>query len=177
MLLLVASAAPPIAQTAEPATPTLPASRNVPVQVARAAVRAEARRVYGSTCGEVRLPNSAFIPIEISGGGTSEYAVLFDRGTCVRSRNQWQNTGGSLVQFWRVTDGSARLLREQYAYGFTPTRDGVQSLRHMNFCPNLNSGLCIVTYRWDKSDRKLEVANRRPLGPRSRMRWDFRAAQ
>ena len=135
-----------------------------PVETVRATIRAEAQRLYGEECGTVTLPDRAFEPIEITGGGLPEYAVLFGRGMCVGdgSSNRWQGTGGAVVQVWLASGGPPRMLLEHSMHGFSVSPRGLVSLQHGGYCPGgAGPGMCLVSYQWNDQDRTLEVAHRR----------------
>lgn len=161
-LLLGACAAAP----GDPQAPATLVGREPAADIGavRAAVRAEAQRLYGAECGQVELPDRAFAPIEVTGGGAPEYAVLFGRGVCrtAGSSMVWQGTGGAMVQVWLASGGPPRLLLEHQMHGFTPTPTGLLSLQHGGFCPDgAGPGVCLVTYAWNDRDRTLEVVGRR----------------
>ena len=150
----------------------------------RAAVRAEAQRLYGRDCGKVTIPDRAFLPVEITGANNPEYAVLFGRAQCAKwggTSQRWSGTGGPLVQFWFASDGPARLLLERAMHGFTPTGNGLRSLQHGTYCPGgAGPNPCLVTYRWNEKDRALEVVKRTFIdGARiktaPRMRFEYEA--
>ena len=154
-----------------------------PVEKVRAAVRAEANRLYADECGAVQLPDRAFEPIEITGGGHPEYAVLFGRGICVGdgSSGRWQGTGGSMVQIWLASGGPPRMLIEHSMHGFSVGPRSMTSLQHGGFCPGgAGPGSCLVQYEWNERDRTLEVVHRRyfdgaqRLQP-PRMAYDYHA--
>ena len=154
-----------------------------PVEKVRAAIRAEANRLYADECGSVQLPDRAFEPIEITGGGHPEYAVLFGRGLCVGDggSGRWQGSGGSLVQVWLASGGPPRMLLEHSMHGFSPGPRSFLSLQHGGFCPGgAGPGVCLVQYEWNDRDRSLEAVHRRfydgsaRLQP-PRMSYDYEA--
>jgi hypothetical protein len=154
-----------------------------PIAQVRAAVRQEAQRLYGDECGTVTLPDRAFEPIEITGGGLAEYAVLLGRGMCANlgSSNMWQGTGGSVVQVWLASGGPPRMLLEHSMHGFTVVPRGLLSLQHGGYCPGgAGPGMCLVQYEWNDQDRALEVAHRRLYdyrhpGEPPRMSYEYEA--
>lgn len=161
--LLLDACAAPLGDPQAPAT-LVGQEPAADIEVVRAAVRAEAQRLYGAECGRVELPGRAFEPIEVTGGGAPEYAVLFGRGVCQTAGSSmvWQGTGGAMVQVWRASGGRPRLLLEHQMHGFTPTPTGLLSLQHGGFCPGgTGAGVCLVTYAWNDRDRTLEVVSRR----------------
>lgn len=135
-----------------------------PLASVRAAVRAEAQRLYGRDCGKVTVPDRAFVAVEITGANNPEYAVLFGRAKCANwggSSQRWSGTGGPMVQFWFASDGPARMLLERAMHGFTPTGSGLRSLQHGTYCPGgAGPNPCLVSYRWNEKDRALEVVRR-----------------
>lgn len=152
-----------------------------PLSAVKAAVRAEAQRLYGRDCGRVTVPDRAFVPVEITGANNPEYAVLLGRSTCARWAQRWSGTGGPLVQFWYASDGPARMLIERPMHGFTATGSGLLALQHGTFCENgAGPNPCLVTYRWNRKDRALEVTRRlfidgRRVKRSPRMRFDYEA--
>jgi hypothetical protein len=164
LLLLAACASAPRGDPQQPATVV---GREPPmeVQAVKAAVRTEAQRLYGAECGRVILPDRAFEPVEVTGGGSPEYAVLLGRATCQAIGNSqlWQGTGGALVQVWLASGGPPRMLLEHQMHGFTPVPRGFLSLQHGAFCPGgAGPGVCLVQYEWNEKDRTLEVVHRQP---------------
>jgi len=184
MLAACAPAEPPllIDDSEAPAT-VVGREVQTPIAAVRAAVRAEARRLYADECGDVTLPDRAFEPIEITGGGLPEYAVLLGRGLCVGdgSSNRWQGTGGSVVQVWLASGGPPRMLLEHSMHGFSVVPRGLLSLQHGGYCPGgAGPGMCLVQYQWNDQDRALEVAHRqlydyRHPGQPPRMNYDYEA--
>lgn len=142
----------------------------------KAAIRADVQRRYGRTCGVVTLADDAFVPIKITADG-ADYALLFEHAICPRNAANWQNTGGTLTQFWTVSGERPHMLLEQHTYGFTPQVNGFDSLQHQNDCGPTSLALCVVSYRWDPASKSLKMAARRNLAPGSRMRWDYRSPQ
>ena len=151
------------------------------VAVARDAIRREAQRRYGEECGEVLLPDRAYVSLEITGGGLPEYAVLLGRGTCSRHGNsgRWQGTGGAVVQFWLVSDGPPRLLLEHQMHGFSALPNGVLSEQHGAYCPGgAGPDMCLVRYEWNERRRVLELGSRRlhddeRPGMRAKLQWPY----
>ena len=154
-----------------------------PVEAVRATIRTEVQRLYADECGTVTLPDRAFEPIEITGGGLPEYAVLLGRCTCVRDggSGRWQGTGGSVVQLWLASGGPPRMLLEHSMHGFSVGPRSFLSLQHGGFCPGgAGPGMCLVQYEWNERDRSLEVAHRRLYDDRHpgtppRMNYDYEA--
>lgn len=132
-----------------------------PLSSVKAAVRAEAQRLYGRDCGKVTVPDQAFIPIEITGANNPEYAVLLGRSQCSRQPQLWEGTGGAMVQFWYASDGPPRMIMERMVRGFTPRTDGIDLLQHGTYCPNgAGPNVCLVAYRWHEKDRALYPVKR-----------------
>ena len=135
----------------------------MPVEEVRSAVRAEAQRLYGKECGQVTVPDRAFVPVEFTGGGNPEYAVLLGRARCARwgASAPWQGTGGAVVQFWLASGGPPRMMLERQMHGFTATGEGIVSAQHGGYCPDgAGPNRCMVQYRWNDRDRSLEVVKR-----------------
>lgn len=132
-----------------------------PLSSVKAAVRAEAQRLYRRDCGTVTIPDRAFIPVEITGANNPEYAVLLGRATCARQPQLWEGTGGAMVQFWYASDGPPRMIMERMVRGFTPRGGGVDLLQHGTYCPNgAGPNVCLVAYRWHEKDRALYPVKR-----------------
>jgi hypothetical protein len=132
-----------------------------PLSAVKAAVRAEAQRLYGRDCGRVSIPDRAFVPLEITGANNPEYAVLLGRATCAIAAQLWEGTGGAMVQFWYASDGAPRMLMERMIRGFTPTGAGVDLLQHGTYCPGgAGPNVCLVEYRWHEKDRALYPVRR-----------------
>jgi len=151
------------------------------IEAVRQAARAEANRIWGHDCGTVTIPDSAFIPVEITGGGSPEYAVLFSHATCdgPRSSSYFTGTGGGKVQFWSAFQDAPRLLFEHQLEGFTPTGDGFVSVQHGGYCPGgAGPGACLVTYKWSGTEDGFQVQSRRLYdyqhpGQPPEMRYDW----
>lgn len=131
----------------------------------RQVIREQAQRDYGGECGTVTVPDSAIIPLELTGGGLPEYAVTFGKVECAvdggRS-TRWQGTGGPLMQFWTGSGGPARIMLEQTMHGFSAVEGGLVAQQHGGFCPGgAGPNVCVVTYGWDPNLRRLEVLDRR----------------
>jgi hypothetical protein len=165
LLLSACASVPPRGDAQQPAT-VVGHERPAAVESVRAAIRAEAQRLYGAECGRVTLPDRAFEPVEVTGGGPPEYAVLLGRGVCERIGNSqiWQGTGGAVVQIWLASGGPPRMLLEHQMHGFNPGPRSLLSLQHGAFCPGgAGPGVCLVAYEWNERDRTLEVAHRQPF--------------
>ena len=127
-------------------------------------IRADAQRSYGPECGRVTVPDRAFIPVELTGGGLPEYAVTFGRVHCEATggAGPWTGTGGVMMQFWIGSGGPARLLLEHSMFGFTIEPERLVSLQHGAFCPGgAGPSMCLVSYAWNDKDRRLDVVARR----------------
>jgi hypothetical protein len=143
----------------------------------KAVIRHDALISYGPECGTIEVPDRAMIPVEISGGGLPELAILFSRVRCGVGPTRFSGTGGSLVQFWLGSGGPVRLLLEQQMRGFTPANDRLVTMQHGGSCPG-GSGpdQCRIIYRWNDRDRRLDVVERRPaseLGVDQQMEYDL----
>ena len=184
MLAACAPAAPPLLID-EAGSPAKVVGREAPtpIETVRATVRQEVRRLYADECDDVTLPDRAFEPIEITGGGLPEYAVLLGRGICARdgSSGRWQGTGGTVVQVWLTSGGPPRMLLEHSMHGFSVSPRGFLSLQHGGYCPGgAGPGMCLVSYQWNDQDRALEVAHRRLYdyrhpGQPPRMGYEYQA--
>jgi hypothetical protein len=127
-------------------------------------IRADALASYGAECGTVEVPDDAFIPVEITGGGIPELALPLGRIRCGIGANRFSGTGGVVVQFWIGSGGPPRLLLEQQMHGFTPASDRLVTVQHGSFCDGgAGPDLCRVVYRWSDRDRRLGVVERRRL--------------
>jgi len=164
--LLSACAAPvPQAQASATVVATEAQTRPDVDGETRQAIRDRAQRDYGGECGTVTLPDRAFIPLELTGGGLPEYAVTFGRALCATDGGQstrWQGTGGPLIQFWIGSGGPPRLMLEQTMHGFSVVNGRLVAQQHGGFCPGgAGPNVCVVTYGWDERTRRLEVIERR----------------
>ena len=177
---MAGEAKPPASEARQPAT-LVGDEPQRPVEQVRAAIRAEAQRLYGEECGTVTLPDRAIVPVEVTGGGLPEYLVLFGRGICEvdGGSGRWLGSGGAVVQFWLASGGPPRMLLEHQMHGFTTREDGLVSDQHGGFCPGgAGPSACLVFYRWNERDRTLEVVERRyydgatPEQP-PRMQWGY----
>jgi hypothetical protein len=183
LLLLLSGCAAQLADADAPARPVGVEAAPLPDAV-RAAVQAEAQRLYGGECGEVSVPARALVPVEVTGGGLPEYAVLFGRVGCAVDggpTTRWQGTGGAMVQVWLASGGPPRMLLEHQMHGFSAERDRLVTLQHGAFCPGgAGPGVCEVIYRWNDKDRALEVASRRLIddahpGPEPHLQFGYEA--
>ncbi|HEY8572171.1 hypothetical protein [Phenylobacterium sp.] len=146
----------------------------------RDVIRAEANRLYPE-CGRVVLPDRAFEPVEITGGGHPEYVVMFGRGLCesVGTSQNWQGTGGAVIQVWLASGGPPRMLMERQVMGFSVVPRGLITHQHGSYCPGgAGPAICQVTYEWHENDRALYPTHRQffdgtqRVGPRT-MDWDY----
>lgn len=149
----------------ETATPTRIVGRETggaaQLQRMKAAIRRDAQASYGEECGTIAVPDHAFIPVEISGGGLPELAVSYGRVECGIGRTRFSGTGGVMVQFWIGSGGPVRLLLEHQMHGFTSEGDRLATLQHGAYCPGgAGPDACLVTYAWNGQDRRLDVVGR-----------------
>jgi hypothetical protein len=179
LLLLAACASPPKGDPLAPAR-LVGSEWRLDRPAVMAAVRAEANRLYPE-CGRVILPDRAFEPVEITGGGHPEYVVMFGRGICERvgTSLNWQGTGGAVIQVWLASGGPPRMLMERQVMGFAVVPRGMIAHQHGTFCPGgAGPSLCQVTYGWNENDRALYPVHRQlfdgteRVGPRT-MDWDY----
>ena len=143
----------------------------------KAVIRQDAQISYGAECGTIAVPDEAFVPVEITGGGLPEMAVSFGRVRCGIGATRFSGTGGVMVQFWLGSGGPVRLLLEQQMHGFTPAVRELVTMQHGGFCPGgAGPDQCRVTYGWNDQDRRLEVVERRlasSLGHVDRMAYEW----
>jgi hypothetical protein len=124
-------------------------------------IRQDAITSYGDECGTISVPDDAFIPIEITGGGLTELAVPYGRVECGLGLTRFSGTGGVMVQFWIGSGGPVRLLVEQQVHGFTPAGNRLITMQHGGFCPGgAGPDQCRVVYEWNDRDRRLDVVDR-----------------
>ena len=131
------------------------------LELVRASVRQQAEAKFGQGCGEVVLPDRSFVPVDVTGDGRSEYAVLFALAQCGGALTYWSGTGGGVIEFWMVEDGRPRLVLTEQMHGFTPTATGFVAYEHGSFCPDgYGPQLCVMTYRWDSGSGRFDVVRR-----------------
>lgn len=151
---------------------------DIPAHLARmkAVIRQDAVTSYSEECEGIAIPEEAMVPVEITGGGLPELAVIFPRAHCGVGANRFTGTGGAMVQFWIGSGGPVRLLLEHSMHGFTPAGDRLVTMQHGGFCPNgAGPDQCRVTYGWNDRDRRLDVVDRRlasELGRVDAMRFE-----
>ncbi|HEX6316583.1 MAG TPA: hypothetical protein VFZ73_17045 [Gemmatimonadaceae bacterium] len=143
----------------------------------KAVIRQDALTSYGAECGTIEVPEDAFIPVEMTGGGLAEVAVTFGRVRCGIGLTRFSGTGGVMVQFWIGSGGPVRLVLEQQMHGFTPAGRRLITMQHGGFCPGgAGPDQCRVTYEWNDQDRRLDVVERRlasDLGQSDIMTFDW----
>ncbi|HEU4704473.1 MAG TPA: hypothetical protein VFS45_02015 [Sphingomicrobium sp.] len=122
-------------------------------------IRRQARQLPGGAkCRGTGLPDSAFVPVEVTGDSVPELAVALGRLGC--PAGAFAGPAGGTVQFWSSTARSPRLILEQQVHGFAP-RDGLLvTLQNGGACAAAGPKLCLVTYRWDPKQRRMLVAAR-----------------
>jgi hypothetical protein len=126
------------------------------------AARAELRRREATNCRHLIVPDEAFVPVEVTGGGDSEYAVFLSHARCDGAASYFTGTGGGLIQVWSASGEAPILLMHHSMHGFTPTRDGLISFQHGAFCDNAPGvSLCLVTYQFRGPEDGFEVRSRR----------------
>lgn len=155
----------------------------LPIEAVRVAARSEARRLGTQECKDIGIPDSAFVPVEVTGGGDSEYAVFFAHATCtmggVTSASAFTGTGGAQIELWSADGNAPRLLFRHSMHGFTPTAEGFISSQHGAFCPGgAGPGMCVVDYRWRGPEDGFEPVSRRLYdyqhsGTPPEMRYDW----
>jgi hypothetical protein len=137
-----------------------------PIDRVMDSARAAAITVAPPECSKVAIPDSAFVPIEVTGGGEPEYAVFFAHATCdvhgEPSASAFIGSGGGKIQIWSASAGSPRLLFDHSMHGFTPTPSGFVSVQHGGFClGGAGPGVCVVSYEWNAPSNRFEVRGRR----------------
>ena len=135
--------------------PTMVVGRveRMPVDRVMDAARAELRRREGTHCKELIIPDEAFVPVEVTGGGDPEYAVILSHARCDGAASYFTGTGGAVIQFWAARGDAPILLLSHSMHGFTPTAEGMISLQHGGYCPGgAGPGTCLVTYAWEGED-------------------------
>ena len=135
--------------------PTMVVGRVAPMPLDHVmdAARAELRRREGMHCKELIIPDEAFVPVEITGGGDPEYAVILSHARCDGAASYFTGTGGAVIQFWSASGDAPILLLSHSMHGFTPTAEGMISLQHGGYCPGgAGPGTCLVTYVWEGED-------------------------
>jgi hypothetical protein len=139
-------------------------ANGVPLPVDRVmdAARAELRRREGMHCKVLTIPDEAFVPVEVTGGGDPEYAVILSHARCDDSLSYFTGTGGSMVQIWAADGDAPTLLMHHMMRGFTPTAKGLISFQHGSFCNNAPGvSLCVVRYDWDNPQDGFQIRSRR----------------
>lgn len=142
----------------------------------KAFIRQDAEMSYAARCGGLSLPDSAFVPIEINGGGPAELAVFYSHAQCpAMGASGFSGSGGTMIQFWGIAGGDAppRLLLEHDMLGFTPRHAGLETHQHGGYCGVSGAQGCRVLYRW--VDGRLETAAREPGDPArpATMNWTY----
>jgi hypothetical protein len=133
----------------------------------KAVIRQDAETSYGERCGTIHLPDEAFFPVEVTGGGLPELAVSLTLADCAAGRTLFSGTGGMAVQLWSGSGGPVRLLLERHMHGFTPLGGGLLTFQHGAACPGgAGPDTCVITYRWDGTGRRLETESRVPASTR-----------
>ena len=134
----------------------------LPIDRVMDAARGELRRREAANCKELVIPDEAFVPVELTGGGDPEYAVFLSHARCDGAASYFTGTGGGEIQVWSASGDAPMLLLKHSMHGFTPTKDGFLSFQHGAFCNNAPGvSLCLVTYRWKGPEDGFEVTSRR----------------
>ena len=150
--------------------PAIAVDRQPPLslETVREAARDEANRRFRNNCGTVTIPDGAFVPVEVTGGGYPEYAVFFGRARCDATglNTDFASAGDGLVQIWSASSNVPELLFNHAMRGFTPRKSGLVSFQHGAFCDGgVGAQTCVVTYGWRGPADGLEVQSRRLFGP------------
>jgi len=170
LIAACASSEPPLLVDSVENQATVAVGRQPPLslETVRSAVRAEANRRFRTDCGTVTIPDSAFVPVEVTGGGYPEYAVFFAQARCIATglNVEFATAGDALVQFWSASGDVPELLLGRAMRGFTPTGAGLLSFQHGGSCDGgVGAQTCVVTYGWRGPSDGLEVRSRRLFGP------------
>ena len=145
----------------------------LPLETIRQAAQEDASRRFRPSCGIVTIPDSAFVPVEVTGGGHPEYAVIFGAARCgaTGTSTPFSSAGDALIQIWSASGDVPELLLNHAMRGFTPTGTGLVSFQHGGFCDDgVGAQTCVVTYGWRGPADGLEVRSRRLFGPGRRGR-------
>ena len=140
----------------------------IPAEAVLQAARREADRRFGKACRTVTIPDAAFAPVEVTGGGDPEYAVFLGGARCetVGASTYFSSTGDGPIQIWSASGDEPMLLLHHSMRGFTPTGNGLVSFQHGAFCDGgVGAQTCVVSYTWRGPEDSLEVSSRRLLGP------------
>ena len=144
------------------ATVVVGAVAPLPVESVMDAARAELRRREARHCNELIIPDAAFVPVEVTGGGDKEYAVFLSHARCDGAMTYFTGTGGGLIQIWSASGDAPILQLSHSMHGFTPTKEGLVSVQHGAYCPGgAGPGMCVVTYDWRGPEDGFEVRSRR----------------
>ena len=128
-------------------------------------VRVEAQRRFGlepspgDGCGQVIVPDRAFLPVELTGDAAPEWVVSFGRASCGVGGNAslWTGTGGPLIQVWRAGP-TPELLLETAMHGFSVTGGRLMTQQHGARCPGgAGPNICLVDYVWEPATQRLAV--------------------
>jgi hypothetical protein len=132
----------------------------------RAAARTAAEIRFTAQCGTLRVPDRAFLPIDITGDGHDSYVLSFARVDCDRAPSLWSTAGNTLFQVWTNVDGTPRLILEEAMAGFRHDYKTAMLITDQrgSSCPaGTGSDICRVVYRWDPAARTLVVAERQSI--------------
>jgi hypothetical protein len=132
----------------------------------RAAVRTAAQTRFAPECGNVTVPDRAFLPIDIAGDGRDSYVVSFARAACERHPLLWSANDKALFQVWTSDDGKPRMILEQPMTGFRHDYRSTTLITDQRgtSCPQgTDSATCRIVYRWDPTARTLIVAERQTM--------------
>jgi hypothetical protein len=143
----------------------------------KAAIRAHAEISFGPICaegglpGKLTLPDSAFFPIEITGGFPPELAVSIGQARCGGRRSSlFMGSAGQVIQFWTEPEHPT-ILFEEAMHGFTPRGDKLIVYLHGGYCPDgMGTDQCRVTYQWD--GQRFETAEKQPLSSLPKEEWE-----
>jgi hypothetical protein len=123
------------------------------------AARSAAQLRFAKACGTLTIPDTAFLPVDITGGG-HDYVLSFARTACANKPDLWWGREGSLFQLWIAENNSPRLVLEQYMDGFRQDRKStllVTDQRRSSCGATAADEICRVVYRWNPAARSLLI--------------------
>jgi hypothetical protein len=142
-----------------------------------AAARQKVRELPGSQCGaDPDIPDSAFLPVEITGDQSPELVLSLDNIPC--TAKAFSGTAGGILQFWSRQDGRMRLILEQQIERFTPGDRQLVTLEHSGHCQTPGADFCRVTYQWNARNGRMEpteriLASKLPAIPKMAFNYDL----
>ncbi|HXJ01985.1 MAG TPA: hypothetical protein VNH44_12240 [Micropepsaceae bacterium] len=131
---------------------------NAVKQAAR--VAAEAR--FAAACGTVTIPDTAFLPVDITSGG-HDFVLSFARAVCAQKPDLWFATAGSLFQLWIAEGDTPRMALEQHLDGFRHDYKSavlITDQRGPSCKGAAGQAICRIVYRWEPAVRALVIVDR-----------------